>query len=84
MSAKDQMRAMLDELMGTTRNGETSKNAIKFDDHRVCKAFLLGCCPHEILSQTVGTPSCALCWSSGSVELTNWHSFPWDLQESRY
>ena len=53
MSAKDQMRAMLDELMGTTRNGESPKNALKFDDYRVCKAFLLGCCPHEILSQTV-------------------------------
>ncbi|XP_053387127.1 putative RNA-binding protein Luc7-like 2 isoform X2 [Mercenaria mercenaria] len=25
---------------------------MKFDDPRVCKSFLLGCCPHDILSST--------------------------------
>lgn len=52
MSAKDQISAMLDELMGTSRNGEKSKNTYRFDDRNVCRAFLLGCCPYMILSQT--------------------------------
>ncbi|XP_062589738.1 putative RNA-binding protein Luc7-like 1 isoform X1 [Saccostrea cucullata] len=52
MSAQEQMRAMLDELMGTARDGENSKYKVKFDDARVCKSFLLGCCPHDILSST--------------------------------
>jgi len=50
MSATDQMRQMLDQLMGTTRNGES--NSTSFDDPKVCKAFLLDCCPHDILSAT--------------------------------
>ncbi|XP_052262518.1 putative RNA-binding protein Luc7-like 1 isoform X1 [Dreissena polymorpha] len=52
MSAHDQVRAMLDELMGTARDGDASRCAMKFDDPRVCKSFLLGCCPHDILSST--------------------------------
>ncbi|XP_070493515.1 putative RNA-binding protein Luc7-like 2 isoform X1 [Chironomus tepperi] len=51
MTAHDQMRAMLDQLMGTGRNGEVS-NSIKFSDARVCKSFLVGCCPHDILATT--------------------------------
>nr|XP_022316485.1 putative RNA-binding protein Luc7-like 1 isoform X2 [Crassostrea virginica]XP_022318873.1 putative RNA-binding protein Luc7-like 1 isoform X2 [Crassostrea virginica] len=31
---------------------ENSKYKVKFDDPRVCKSFLLGCCPHDILSST--------------------------------
>jgi len=50
MSAADQMRAMLDQLMGTARNGET--NSVKYNDPKVCKSFLLACCPHEILAAT--------------------------------
>jgi len=50
MSAADQMRAMLDQLMGTARNGETQ--SIKYNDPKVCKSFLLSCCPHEILAAT--------------------------------
>uniref|UniRef100_A0A1E1WVF0 RNA-binding protein Luc7-like 2 n=4 Tax=Pectinophora gossypiella TaxID=13191 RepID=A0A1E1WVF0_PECGO len=52
MSAHEQMRAMLDQLMGTARNGETDKHGVKFYDDAVCKSFLLQCCPHEILSST--------------------------------
>ncbi|CAD7080413.1 unnamed protein product [Hermetia illucens] len=52
MTATDQMRAMLDQLMGTTRNGETTRYTMKFSDQKVCKSFLLGCCPHEILAST--------------------------------
>jgi len=32
-----------------------SKFDVKFDDRSVCKSFLLGCCPHDILSATVCT-----------------------------
>lgn len=52
MSAHDQMRAMLDQLMGTARNGDDTRFRVKFSDPRVCKSFLLSCCPHEILSAT--------------------------------
>jgi len=52
MTAHDQMRAMLDQLMGTARNGEDDKITVRFDDPKVCKSFLLGCCPHEILAST--------------------------------
>lgn len=51
MSASDQVRAMLDQLMGTQRDGVPSKS-IKFDDPEVCKTFLMGCCPHEVLTGT--------------------------------
>jgi len=50
MSATDQMRAMLDAMMGTGRNGELSST--KFSDPSVCKSFLLKCCPHDILAAT--------------------------------
>ncbi|KFM80525.1 putative RNA-binding protein Luc7-like 2, partial [Stegodyphus mimosarum] len=53
MTAHDQMRRMLDELMGSSRNGEDSrKKTLHFSSHRVCKSFLLNCCPHEILAAT--------------------------------
>jgi len=51
MSATDQMRAMLDAMMGTARNGETT-GGLKFTDSKVCKSFLLKCCPHAILAAT--------------------------------
>jgi len=50
MSATDQMRAMLDAMMGTARNGEAT--GLKFTDPTVCKAFLFKCCPHDILAAT--------------------------------
>lgn len=53
MSATDQMRAMLDQLMGTARDGEEAKKyKHHFTDPRVCKSFLLECCPHDILAST--------------------------------
>ncbi|XP_015924141.1 putative RNA-binding protein Luc7-like 1 [Parasteatoda tepidariorum] len=55
MSAQDQMRRMLDELMGTRRNGEdTRQEKLHYSSVRVCKSFLLNCCPHEILRDTRG------------------------------
>ncbi|KAH0540646.1 hypothetical protein KQX54_018790 [Cotesia glomerata] len=58
MTAHDQMRAMLDQLMGTGRNGENNKFQVKYSDPKVCKSFLLACCPHEILSSTFLFPEC--------------------------
>ncbi|VDP09774.1 unnamed protein product [Soboliphyme baturini] len=52
MTAHDQIRKMLDELMGTGRDGEKRQNTIPFTDSRVCRSFLLGCCPHEVLAST--------------------------------
>ncbi|XP_038131305.1 LUC7 domain-containing protein isoform X1 [Cyprinodon tularosa] len=52
MSAQAQMRAMLDQLMGTARDGDTMRQRIKFSDDRVCKSHLLDSCPHDILSGT--------------------------------
>merc|ERR1712241_1017227 len=53
MSASEQMRAMLDQLMGTARNGpDTNPHGVRFTDHNVCKSFLYACCPHEILAST--------------------------------
>ncbi|AWP05754.1 putative RNA-binding protein Luc7-like 2 [Scophthalmus maximus] len=52
MSAQAQMRAMLDQLMGTGRDGDTMRQRIKFSDERVCKSHLLDSCPHDILSGT--------------------------------
>eukprot|EP00090_Calanus_glacialis_P004626 TRINITY_DN13476_c0_g1_i1.p1 TRINITY_DN13476_c0_g1~~TRINITY_DN13476_c0_g1_i1.p1 ORF type:complete len:430 (-),score=145.48 TRINITY_DN13476_c0_g1_i1:146-1435(-) len=50
MSAKDQMRAMLDQLMGSSRNGES--NTVQYSDPKVCRAFLLSCCPFTVLAET--------------------------------
>ncbi|KAK9399857.1 putative RNA-binding protein Luc7-like 2 [Crotalus adamanteus] len=52
MSAQAQMRAMLDQLMGTSRDGDTTRQRIKFSDDRVCKSHLLNCCPHDVLLGT--------------------------------
>ncbi|XP_061765174.1 putative RNA-binding protein Luc7-like 1 isoform X1 [Nerophis ophidion] len=52
MSAQAQMRALLDQLMGTARDGDETRQRVKFSDDRVCKSHLLNCCPHDILSGT--------------------------------
>lgn len=53
MSATEQMRAMLDGLMGTARDGSDSKRQhLHFTNQRVCRAFLLDCCPHDIFAST--------------------------------
>ncbi|XP_018616859.2 putative RNA-binding protein Luc7-like 2 isoform X2 [Scleropages formosus] len=52
MSAHAQMRAMLDQLMGTSRDGDSMRQRIKFTDERVCRSHLLNSCPHDILSGT--------------------------------
>ena len=45
------MKAMLDQLMGTQRDGGDN-HSVKFDDDDVCKTFLYGCCPNDILTGT--------------------------------
>lgn len=50
MSAKEQIRQKLDELMGTGWDG--AKNAMHYSHPRVCRSFLLGLCPHDALSNT--------------------------------
>ncbi|XP_053552781.1 putative RNA-binding protein Luc7-like 1 [Bombina bombina] len=52
MSAQAQMRALLDQLMGTSRDGDETRQRVKFTDDRVCKSHLLDCCPHDILAGT--------------------------------
>ncbi|KAJ7990053.1 hypothetical protein DPEC_G00310860 [Dallia pectoralis] len=52
MSAQAQMRALLDQLMGTSRDGDETRQRVKFTEDRVCKSHLLNCCPHDILSGT--------------------------------
>ncbi|XP_035254561.1 putative RNA-binding protein Luc7-like 1 isoform X2 [Anguilla anguilla] len=52
MSAQAQMRALLDQLMGTARDGDETRQRVKFSDERVCRSHLLSCCPHDILSGT--------------------------------
>ncbi|KAM9774300.1 putative RNA-binding protein Luc7-like 1 isoform X1 [Syngnathus acus] len=52
MSAQAQMRALLDQLMGTARDGDETRQRVKYSDERVCKSHLLDCCPHDILSGT--------------------------------
>ncbi|KFD71476.1 hypothetical protein M514_10550, partial [Trichuris suis] len=52
MSAQDQIRKMLDELMGTGRDGESRRDTVRYTDTRVCRTFLLGCCPFDVLANT--------------------------------
>lgn len=52
MSAHEQMKQMLDQLMGTGRDGENNRFKVHFTDPKVCKSFLLACCPHDILAST--------------------------------
>lgn len=52
----DEQRALLDQLMGTTRDlSEIQKgrvHKIRFSDHDVCKNYLCGLCPHVAFAAT--------------------------------
>uniref|UniRef100_A0A915KEB5 Uncharacterized protein n=1 Tax=Romanomermis culicivorax TaxID=13658 RepID=A0A915KEB5_ROMCU len=52
MTAHDQIRKMLDELMGTGRDGSVPENLVPYSDPRVCRTFLLCCCPYDVLCNT--------------------------------
>ncbi|VIO94744.1 Hypothetical 37.0 kDa protein B0495.8 in chromosome II, putative [Brugia malayi] len=47
-----EMRDMINQLMGTNRAVEEGRRLVPYNHHTVCRAFLLGCCPHEILADT--------------------------------
>lgn len=52
----DEARAMLDELMGKTRDltddVKRSVRQVRFSDREVCKDFLCGLCPHIVFTTT--------------------------------
>lgn len=51
LSEMDSQRALLDSLMGINRDGNREEDEISsYRDDRVCKYFLLGLCPHGIIS----------------------------------
>lgn len=45
------MRKMLDELMGTQRDGQQNES-VKFTSSSVCKSYLLGLCPFDLFHNT--------------------------------
>ncbi|VDK43050.1 unnamed protein product [Anisakis simplex] len=47
-----EMRDMINQLMGSNRAEEEGRQLVPYNHHSVCRAFLLGCCPHEILADT--------------------------------
>uniref|UniRef100_A0A0N5AB42 RNA-binding protein Luc7-like 2 n=1 Tax=Syphacia muris TaxID=451379 RepID=A0A0N5AB42_9BILA len=47
-----EMRDMINQLMGSNRAEEEGRKLVPYNHHSVCRAFLLGCCPHEILADT--------------------------------
>ncbi|GMT16477.1 hypothetical protein PFISCL1PPCAC_7774, partial [Pristionchus fissidentatus] len=45
----DMMRDMINQLMGAQRAEEEGRRLPPYDHHTVCRAFLFGCCPADIL-----------------------------------
>uniref|UniRef100_A0A914E2L0 Luc7-like protein 3 n=1 Tax=Acrobeloides nanus TaxID=290746 RepID=A0A914E2L0_9BILA len=48
----DMMREMIAEMMGSARAEEEGRKLVPYDHHSVCRAYLLDCCPREILTDT--------------------------------
>ena len=48
----DAQRKLLDSLMGSNRNGVEERSTKKFTDSDVCKNYLCGLCPSELLLNT--------------------------------
>lgn len=48
----DVMREMIAQLMGQQRAEEEGRKLPPFDHHSVCRSYLLGCCPRDLLSDT--------------------------------
>ncbi|KAI6228158.1 Peptidase [Aphelenchoides besseyi] len=48
----DAMREMIEQLMGGQRAEEEGRKLPSYDHHSVCRAYLLDCCPREILMDT--------------------------------
>jgi len=51
----DEMRKLLDSLMGPNRNRDKPNASEHFSDEHVCKLYLCGLCPHELFTNTVRT-----------------------------
>lgn len=51
----DEQRKLLDQLMGTGRNGEGGGTK-HFSDRDVCRFYLVGLCPHDLFGNTVRRP----------------------------
>uniref|UniRef100_A0A6U2Y012 Luc7-like protein 3 n=1 Tax=Lotharella globosa TaxID=91324 RepID=A0A6U2Y012_9EUKA len=91
----DAARALLDSLMGAERNAaleDREKYRRKFTDRTVCKHFLCGLCPYQMLDQTksdVGEHKggkehdlrCKQEWESLSPEERKEYGFEYDLLE---
>ncbi|XP_065899388.1 putative RNA-binding protein Luc7-like 1 [Dysidea avara] len=52
MTAQDQMRKMLDQLMGQDRDGGNEHSNLKFTDKEVCRPFLLDICINDLFTNT--------------------------------
>lgn len=48
----DVLRESIAQLMGAQREEEEGRKLPPFDHHSICRAYLLECCPREILSDT--------------------------------
>lgn len=48
----DVMREMIAQLMGAQREEEEGRKLPPYDHPSVCRAYLLDCCPREILADT--------------------------------
>uniref|UniRef100_A0A8C9GDW4 Luc7-like protein 3 n=1 Tax=Piliocolobus tephrosceles TaxID=591936 RepID=A0A8C9GDW4_9PRIM len=48
----EEMRSLLDSLMGKDRNETTSKKKYSFKDDDVCKYYLIDFCPHDLFINT--------------------------------
>uniref|UniRef100_A0A1I7XSV9 Luc7-like protein n=1 Tax=Heterorhabditis bacteriophora TaxID=37862 RepID=A0A1I7XSV9_HETBA len=56
----DMMREMIAQLMGTQKEGEEGRDLPPYDHPSVCRAYLVGCCPYELVpdSRLQGLVSC--------------------------
>jgi len=52
MTAQEQMRKMLDQLIGSGRDGNPQSVGVHFTDPTVCRAFMTGLCPHTLFTNT--------------------------------
>ena len=51
-AAMDEQRKLLDQLMGSNRNGEAGASK-HFSDRDICRLYLVGLCPHDLFGNTV-------------------------------
>ncbi|EPB66709.1 hypothetical protein ANCCEY_14200 [Ancylostoma ceylanicum] len=56
----DVMRDMIAQLMGSQKEGEEGRDLPPYHHPSVCRAYLIGCCPYELVpdSRLQGLVSC--------------------------